>query len=285
MTGNLLVAALTGGLLACGMALAGWATARFDPFPTPNPRPRRRIRVAWSRRTLAHALTACAISLIVWAATAWPVAGVTAGAAAVTLPRVLSGRAVKRRIARLDAMDAWSRQLADALTTGTGIEEALQATAENPPPPIATEVAALRRRLEFRTPTEDALRAFADDLDHPVGDTIAAALIIASTVRGRGLHDVLTALADTIAREVTNQREIDAERAAHRTTMYWVLAALALFTGFALVNRAYVAPYGTLTGQMALAFVAALYAATLGWLHKLATPPPGRRFLPKQDRR
>lgn len=285
MTGNPLVAALSGGLLASGVSLAGAVLAGIDPFPAPHPRPRRRITIAWSRRTLARVLATVATALIVWAATGWPVAGAAAATAALTLPHVLSGRAVKQRIARLDAMDAWSRQLADALTTGTGIEEALLAAAENPPPPIETEVAALRRRQEFRTPTEDALRAFADDLDHPLGDTIAAALIIASTVRGRGLHDVLTSLADTIAREVTNQRQIDAERAAHRTTMYWVVTALALFTGFALVNRAYVAPYGTLTGQTTLAFVAALYAATLGWLHRLATPPPGRRFLPRGDRR
>lgn len=284
MTGNPVVAAVAGGLTACGIVLLSASIARVDLLPRPPARPRSRIGGLRSRRTLVEVLVAVAVAFAVWAATGWPVAGIAVAIAVIALPRVLSGRAAKRRVARLEAMAIWTRQLADALTAGTGIEDALLATADDPPQAIATEVQALHRRLEFRTPTEDALRAFADDVRHPVGDTIAAALIIASTVRGRGLHGVLTALADTIAREVTNQREIDAERAAHRTTMYWVVAALAVYTGFALVNRAYVAPFSTLTGQMMLAFVAIMYGATLWWLHRLASSNPGRRFLPKGNR-
>lgn len=284
MTGNPVFAATAGGLTACGIVLLAASIAGVDLLPATPGRRSGRIAAVWSRRTLGQALAAVAVAFTVWAATGWPVAGIAVAIAVIALPRVLSGRVAKRRVARLEAMAIWTRQLADALTAGTGIEDALLATADDPPPAIATEVQALRRRLDFRTPTEDALRGFADDLHHPVGDTIAAALIIASTVRGRGLHDVLTALADTIAREVTNQREIDAERAAHRTTMYWVVAALAVYTGFALINHAYVAPFSTLTGQMMLAFVATMYAATLYWLHRLASSSPGRRFLPKGNR-
>lgn len=284
MTGNPVFAATAGGLATCGIVLLAASIAHVDLLPRTPARPRGRIAALRSRRTLVEVLVAVAVAFATWAVTGWPVAGIAVAFAVIALPRVLSGRVAKRRVARLEAMAIWTRQLADTLTAGTGIEDALLATADDPPQAIATEIQALRRRLEFRTPTEDALRGFADDLRHPVGDTIAAALIIAAAVRGRGLHDVLTALADTIAREVTNQREIDAERAAHRTTMYWVVAALGVYTGFALMNRAYVAPFGTLTGQMMLAFVATMYGATLWWLHRLASSNPGRRFLPKGNR-
>jgi Flp pilus assembly protein TadB len=203
----------------------------------------------------------------------------------IALPRMLSGRAAKRRIAQLEAMEAWTRQLADTLTTGTGIEDALMATTDDPPGPIAAHITALRRRLEYRVNTEDALRALADELAHPVGDTIAATLILASRVRGRGLREVLTALADTVAKDVAMQREIDAERATHRTTAIWVVAALGLYTAFAVLNRSYVAPFGSVVGQVMLALVAALYTGTLWWLHRLASPARGYRFLPDTRRR
>jgi len=45
------------------------------------------------------------------------------------------------------------------------------------------------------------------------------------------------------------------------------------------LNRSYSAPYGTFTGQVVLALVAALYAAGLTWLHKLGQIPVPGRFL------
>jgi hypothetical protein len=46
---------------------------------------------------------------------------------------------------------------------------------------------------------------------------------------------------------------------------------------FAVLNRSYSAPYGTVTGQIVLAAIVAMYAGGLGWLHHLgAVPVPGR---------
>lgn len=277
---NAALVALAGAATMAGLVLIVAAWTGTDLLPVrPASRPRQGIVQLRSRRTLAGTAGVVAASIAAWAVTGWPVAGLATAAAMVFLPRLFGGRNTQRRIARLEAMETWTRQLADVLTTGAGIEDALLATANDPPEPIAAEVTALRRRLEYRISTEDAVRGFADDLAHPVGDTIAATMIIASRVRGRGLHDVLSALAGTVAKDVAMQREIDAERATHRTTALWVLAALGLFVGFAVFNHAYVAPFGTPTGQMMLVFVAALYAGAIWWLHRLATPDPGSRFL------
>lgn len=279
-------AALAGALITTGLVLIGAAWTGTDLFPEPPAGRPRRYAVQWrSRRVLIETIAVMAAAVAAWGLTGWPVAGLAVAAAVIALPRLLGGRAAKRRIARLEALEAWSRQLADVLTTGTGIEDALLSTADDPPSPIAVEVMALRRRLEYRVSTEDAIRAFADDLDHPIGDTIAATLIIASQVRGRGLHQVLTALADTVAKDVAMQREIDAERATHRTTAVWVIVALGLFIGFAIFNRQYVAPFGTAVGQMMLVFVAALYAGAIWWLHRLASSTPSHRFLSSSPRR
>ena len=82
---------------------------------------------------------------------------------------------------------------------------------------------ALARRLSARVGTEEALRAFAAELDDPAGDRIAAALIIATGQRGGAVHDVLSALAEILARDVAARREIEAERAQHRTTVRWII--------------------------------------------------------------
>ncbi|RBQ13973.1 hypothetical protein DP939_43115 [Spongiactinospora rosea] len=268
------LAALAGALLVAGplVAVAGF---RAMP-PIRLPRPARLRLPAISRLQLVCALLAFAAS---WWLTGWPVTAVGAAVAVVTLPRMLAGRDVVRQVQRLEALEAWTRYLADVLGGSAGLEEALQSSAQDPPPPIATEVRALARRLAFRVPTEQALRAFADDLNDPIGDMIAAALILACRARGKGLREVLRDLARTVAKDIAARREIDAERATHRTTARWVVGALLGYSGFALFNQEYVAPFGSLSGQLVLAVVIMLYAGAFTWLHRLSCPPKRHRFL------
>jgi hypothetical protein len=82
-----------------------------------------------------------------------------------------------------------------------------------------------------------------------------------------------------LARDVAARRDIEASRAEHRTTLRWIVAFIAGFTGFAIVNRSYSAPYGTFTGQLVLGVVAAMYAAGLAWLYRLGKIPVPGRFL------
>ena len=126
---------------------------------------------------------------------------------------------------------------------------------------------------------EAALREFAAEIDDPAGDRIAAALIIATGRRGGGARDVLVALAVLLARDVAARREIEAERAQHRTTVRWIGLFVTGFTVFSVLNRSYSAPFGTVAGQIVLALVALLYAGGLAWLHRLGSLPTAGRFL------
>lgn len=266
------LSALSGSLLVGGMLLIVTSFQRVPPRP---PRPRRRLP-SISPTPVVSAVVVFAGAL--WL-THWPVVALAAAVGVIVLPRMLTNREAVRRIERLEALESWTRHLADVLGGSAGIEEALRSSAANPPQPIAEEVRALGRRLAFRTPTEQALRAFADDLDDPIGDVIAAALILACRARGKGLREVLQGLARTVAKDVAARREIDAERATHRTTTRWVIVALLGYTGFGLINRSYVAPFGTLSGQIVLAIIVLLYAGAFVWLHRLTAPPKGHRFL------
>ncbi len=266
------LAAIAGALLVAGPLLAVAGSRRTPERP---PRPSRRL----PRIPPIPTISAVVAFTVTYWVTGWPVAAVGTAVGVVVLPRMLTNRETVRRIERVEALEAWTRHLADVLGGSAGIEEALQSSATNPPQPIATEVRTLARRLAYRTPTEQALRMFADELNDPTGDVIAAALILACRARGKGLREVLQGLARTVAKDVAARREIDAERATHRTTARWVIGALLGYTAFALLNQSYVAPFGTFSGQAVLAIVISLYAGAFVWLHRLAKPPKGHRFL------
>jgi hypothetical protein len=59
----------------------------------------------------------------------------------------------------------------------------------------------------------------------------------------------------------------------------WLTLFVLGFTVFAMLNRTYSAPFGTVPGQIVMALVVALYAGGLGWLHHLGSLPAPGRFL------
>jgi Flp pilus assembly protein TadB len=275
-----LVAALAGGVIAVGLVLlVTELTGRRRPPGVPPPRRRLAVAPFASGRQVLLAVVAC---LVVLAVTRWPVAGLAAALAVIFLPRVLSTSTQRQRTAKLEGLEQWTRRLGDMLTASRGLEEAIEASARSAPAAIAAPVATLAARLNTRTGPEAALRAFAAEIDDPAGDRIAAALIIATGHRGGGVRDVLNALAVMIGRDVAARREIEAERAQHRTTLRWIAIFVGGFTIFAVLNHAYSSPYGTLPGEVVLALVTGLYAAGLGWLHRLGAMSSPGRFLAQE---
>lgn len=231
----------------------------------------------WTRRRWPVGL---AVGVVVWAFTRWPVAGAVATAAVVGLPVLLSTASLAaRQISRIEAIEEWTRRLADVVATGTGLEQAIVVAARTAPTLLDREVGALVARLAARWPTEGALRAFADDLDDGAGDLVVAALVLAARRRGPGLAKVLTAVADSVAEDVAARRRIEAERATPRTTARAVTLITLVVAAVGLFNGAYLAPYGTVTGQAALAIIASGFIGCLLWMRALTLSRPEPRFL------
>jgi Flp pilus assembly protein TadB len=274
----IIFAALVGALIATGFVFFAAELTRRAPAPGTPPR----LSPLSSRLSLAairRGAPALGVALAMLLVTGWPVAALAGGVAVIFLPRITGNRAAKRHTAMLEGLEQWVRRLADMLTASRGLQDALEASAKSAPDAVAAPVTALARRLSARVGTEEALRAFANEIDDPAGDRIAAALIIATGQRGGGVRGVLTALAEMLARDVAARREIEADRAQHRTTLRWIIVFVGGFTLFAILNKSYSAPYGTLAGEGVLAVVALLYTGGLTWLHRLGMIPGPGRFL------
>ncbi|MCL1870586.1 MAG: type II secretion system F family protein [Promicromonosporaceae bacterium] len=217
--------------------------------------------------------------VVTWLITGWLIALVVVPVGAVGLPLLLTNAAAGAQITRLEAMEEWTRSLAGVLTVGVGLEQALGSTLRSVPPAIAPEVRRLVARLRARGNTEEALRAFADELDDATGDLVAANLILGARRRGAGLASVLQALAESVAADVRARRQIEADRAKPRSTARWVtIISTGVLVVFTLSGR-YVAPYATPIGQVILVVLVSAYIATLLWMKRMATGKPAPRFL------
>jgi Flp pilus assembly protein TadB len=273
-------AMITGGLLLAVMGL--------QRRPVPPKRPRRRPRVLgwlarmprWQRWT---ALAAAVAGLLLTVAGVPLVVGVLLPLAVLGLPVLLVSADGGRRIARLDAISEWTRNLASVITAGQSLEQALTASVRSTPEALREPVTNLVARLRARWSTEAALMEFADELDDATGDLVVSALIIGSRHRGEGLSRVLTGLAESVAEEVRSRREIEAERDKARGSARLItLLAVGGCAVFAVAGD-FLTPYTTAVGQIILAVLVGVFILGLVWLRRMVADEPPARFLPSRE--
>lgn len=281
-----LLAGLAGAMIVGGILLGIYG---MIPRPVPPPRPKRPARsgrlVHWWRALPGwqrwSTLAALLVGLVVMVATGWVVAVPVLPAAVLGLPALLMVTSADRQIARMDAIAEWTRNLAGVLTAGQGIEAAIQASLRSAPDAIRPEVARLVGRMRSRWSTEQALRAFAEDLDDATGDLVCAALILGAAKRGDGLARVLHGLAESVSADVRGRRLIEADRAKPRASARMVtLLSIGALVFFGLGGR-FFAPYSTPLGQLILLVLLACYGLLLWWLRRMAEVQPAARFLGK----
>ncbi len=285
-----LLAGLAGALAVAGLVAVGVGLTRTTGTTSGNGLRRRLLGHASKRPAVGwwgrwRWPTATVAGMLAWLVSGWPVAGLIVTVAVVGLPVLLNGAKVSERaIARVQAIEEWTRRLADVLVVGVGLEQAITATLRTCPEPLRPDVAALVARLNARWPTETALRAFADDLDDASVDLVVAALVLASRRRGPGLARVLAAVADSVAEDVVARRKVEAERAKPRTTARAITLLTLGVVAVGSFNVAYLTPYSTPLGQAVLALIAAAFVGCLLWMRALTTTKPDPRFLTSATR-
>jgi hypothetical protein len=126
--------------------------------------------------------------------------------------------------------------------------------------PIASEVRTMVLRLDHQR-LPDALVAFGEDLDHPSGDLVVAALVIASRMEAADLSGLLSRLADATRGEARMRIRVEVGRTRVRTaTKVIVGVVIAAVVFLAVANRSYLAVYDSAGGQIMLAIVGGIFA-------------------------
>lgn len=209
---------------------------------------------------------AAASAVVTLAITGWPVGALLAGGAALTAPRIIGGRAAREAaIARTEAIATWTEMVRDSIAAASGLEEAINATAAVAPRAIQREVRLLVTRLE-RQSLASALASFGEDLAHPSGDLVVAALTIAARTEASDLSSLLSRLADAIRGEARMRIRVEVGRTQVRTASKVIIGVVGATVGLlAVLNRDYLSAYGSPGGQLVLLGIGGVFALG-GWL-------------------
>lgn len=275
-----MAAALCGAAVFGGVVLGIWALRPRPARSGPTRRLTRR-RTKLSPRRWLLLVAGCVLGLLLALVSGWLVLVAAVPAAVLALPALFSNNN-RRRIAQLDALQEWTRSLANVLTVGTGLEQAIISTVHTSPTPLQEPLNRLAARLRGRWRTEEALRAFADDLDRSVadvGDFVVASLISASRLGSGGVTTMLTQLADSVTDRVRASQLIEDDRVKVTTTTRWVTIITAgMVLALSLVGT-WNEPYRGFPGQLILTALLSLYGLVLWWMRRMVrTPEPARLF-------
>jgi hypothetical protein len=255
------IAALAGGAgLGVWIFLAGLTGRQVLPRPSQRTS---RGRLGPLSKSTTSAAGAAVLALLV---TGWPVGALLAAGAVLGAPKLIGGKAARAEaIQRTEAIATWTEMVRDSIAAASGLEEAINATAAVAPAPIRPEVRLLVARLE-RQPLTTALAAFGDDLAHPSGDLVVAALSIAARTEASDLTGLLSRLADAIRGEARMRIRVDVGRTQVRTASKVIIGVVAATIALlAVLNRGYLAVYADPAGQLVLLFVGGIFALG-GWL-------------------
>ena len=149
--------------------------------------------------------------------------------------------------------------------------------------PSREMVLRLAARLE-RERLAPSLRQFADEIDHPSGDLVVAALILAADKSPRRLGDLLGRLATAARAHVNMQLRVASGRARTQTAVRVITVFTTLFAiGLLIFNRDYLEPYDSLFGQFVLSIVGLLFGTAFVWLARAFRPVEEERFLRTED--
>lgn len=269
---------MIGALMLCTLGVVGGVALAVLPAPDVSGA---RVDPPAARRVATRIVAAFVAAASIVVVSGWLAPGVAVGLG--TFWAVGSWqrrqRANTAEIERLDALASWVESVRDVLLAGEQPVGAITATVAATPPTIRPHVRRLAAGLSRQDP-DLVFRRFADDLDDPLADLVAAGLAIAIR-RGARTVPVLTALAEQTRQQADRRLLIEAERAPTRrevqalTTIMGLLVLALLLFG----RHEYLDAYDTPSGQGFLTVALIGYAALIVRVQRLARFPRPARFV------
>ena len=247
-------------------------------FPT-RALPAAKVNTAARRRGGIRIMLAIAVGGLIVLMSSWLLPGIVVGVGTWWGVGGWQRRqnSANSEIARLDALASWIESVRDVLMAGEQPIGAIASSVGACSPLIRPYVRRLATGLSRQDP-EIVFRRFADDLDDPVADLVAAGLSIAIR-RGARTVPVLSALAQQTREQVDRRRLVEAERAPTRrevTSLTVIMGGLVV--ALLVFGRSqYLDAYDQPEGQVFLAVALTGYAGLIVRVQKLAAfPRPGR---------
>lgn len=243
---------------------------------------RGRLTTTMSGRQLAiRGGAAATVGVLIVVLSGWVIPGLVVGGGAFW---AIGGWQSRQRssdaeIERLDALASWIENVRDVLLAGEQPVGAITSTVSACAPSIRPYVRRLAAGLGRQDP-DLVFRRFADDLDDPLADLVAAGLSIAIR-RGARTVPVLTALAEQTRQQVDRRRLVEAERAPTRREVQALTGIMGTLVVALLVfgRSQYLDAYDTRSGQIFLSASLAGYVALIVRVQRLAAFPRPSRFL------
>lgn len=285
MSLQLLVGLAAGAGLGAALVLLAAVGTGWQPQRGPLDRVRDLARGWWASATGRRLVYSLAVVVVVAVLSRWPVAAAAAGAGVWVWPALVGGgRDGARQIEKLEALVTWTESLRDTISGAVSLEQAIPRSVDAAAPAIREPLHRLVALVQHRVPLPLALARFGTELDDPTADQVVASLLLNARLHGPGLASTLTELAATAREELEMRRRIEESRKALRRGVRVVVGVIAVFaTAVSIFARQFVAPYGTVAGQMWLIGIITVFTFGLWWIRKAATIPTPARFLADED--
>lgn len=204
-------------------------------------------------------------------------------ASSMQVVRIPRGRTREREL--IEAIATWTEMLRDTLGASSGLEQALIATAGGAPTLLEEPLQRMVATMRYGT-AEDALREFAETVDHAVCDFVVAALITASRGSVRDLGALLGRLSESTRDESAVHLRVWVSRARSRTSVRIIAGSVGTFVvGLAVSNPGYLAPYGTVEGGLVLAIIAVTFLVAWIMMSRMAESSVSVRFVTARPQR
>ena len=232
------------------------------------------------RRVRPTLLLAPTVGGAVYIFSGWVIVGLIVCVVVGLLPGIGTKQAFRRdEQVLVEAIASWTEQLRDTLAGAHGLEQVIIATASHAPLAIAPAVERLAVFISYGS-LSDGLRRFAEDVDHPTADFVTAALVTASQHQARDIGLLLGHLAQCARDEGRMRTRIWVGRARTRSAVRIITTVVLLFVlGLFTLNREYLKPYSSVTGQVILGLILAGFAVALLMMQKMSQIETPERFI------